>query len=155
MTRISVVNSFVLLLVFFYCATLEAESFDSPNDRGHREASPMWFGPRIGRKKRNDINKVYRNEKEQSLLDVLRESPLVVVAVNEESEISANKQHNFTPRLGRESGETAPNWLDGAELVDADQLSPRPSNPFSPRLGRTNYNPFSPRLGRESDVPLQ
>ncbi|KAL1513194.1 hypothetical protein ABEB36_002635 [Hypothenemus hampei] len=122
----------------------------------------MWFGPRIGRKKRNPTDpKTYINDKNQPSMDLyeaLRESPLVVVAVNEEILIQANKQHNFTPRLGRESGETLPNWADDAGMVvDGDTLPSRPNivNPFAPRLGRNNYNPFNPRLGRDSEMPLQ
>ncbi|XP_050295602.1 PBAN-type neuropeptides-like isoform X2 [Anthonomus grandis grandis] len=144
MSRISVLHCVVLLSVLL-CIDL-AQTFEL-SSHGQKEASPMWFGPRIGRKKRNNGEKVYRNEKEPALglLDVLRDSPLVVVAVNE-----ANKQHNFTPRLGRESGENSPNWIEDIE-VDSDAIV-RPSNPFAPRLGRTSYNTFSPRLGRESEV---
>lgn len=48
---------------------------------------------------------------------------------------------NFTPRLGRQSGEQ----IGGAEGPMTDRIPP-----FAPRLGRKLFNtPFSPRLGRE------
>lgn len=71
--------------------TDRAEGFEPSNDHPPQEAAPMWFGPRMGRKKRNpgdQISKPFGNGNKDSqttlgLLDVLKESPLVVVAVNE------------------------------------------------------------------------
>lgn len=68
--------------------TDRAEGFEPSNDHPQQEAAPMWFGPRMGRKKRNQISKPFGNGNKDSqttlgLLDVLKESPLVVVAVNE------------------------------------------------------------------------
>lgn len=81
--------NFVLVLTLLLTGTDRAECFEPSNDHSHQEASPMWFGPRIGRKKRNpgDQNsKPFGNKDPQTtlgLLDVLKDSPLVVVAVNE------------------------------------------------------------------------
>lgn len=84
--------SFVSINLLLLTGTDRAEGFEpSSNDHPHQEAAPMWFGPRMGRKKRNpgdQISKPYGNGNKDSqttlgLLDVLKESPLVVVAVNE------------------------------------------------------------------------
>ncbi|KAF7275824.1 hypothetical protein GWI33_011236 [Rhynchophorus ferrugineus] len=107
----------------------------------------MWFGPRIGRRKRNQEIKHNnnRNDKDDdNLLDILKESPLVVVAVRD-----AGK--DFTPRLGRESGENNPNWFEDGELMESASISNRASNHFNPRLGRESFAQFNPRLGRELD----
>lgn len=68
---------------------------------------------------------------------------------------SEGKRHtvNFTPRLGRDSGE---DYMNSASLdrflqdpeISAELLSQR-SPPFAPRLGR-RLSPYSPRLGRET-----
>jgi hypothetical protein len=73
--------------------------------------------------------------------------------------IFLGKRHvvNFTPRLGRESGEefvssaAEDRWLQDPEM-SGEMLSQR-SPPFAPRLGR-HLSPFSPRLGRENDKNL-
>ncbi|XP_066254799.1 PBAN-type neuropeptides-like isoform X2 [Euwallacea similis] len=153
MGRISILNCCAIITILFLFYAQPSQSFESPSNHERKEASPMWFGPRMGRKKRNPRDSSFRNGKDQQtmgLLEVLRDSPLVVVAVNDGN----NKQPpNFVPRLGRESGEPLPGWAED----EADALASRPNgvNPFSPRLGRNNFNPFSPRLGRDSDVLLK
>ncbi|XP_066143184.1 PBAN-type neuropeptides-like isoform X2 [Euwallacea fornicatus] len=153
MGRISILNCCAIFTILFLFYAQPSLSFESPNSHEHKEASPMWFGPRMGRKKRNPGESNFRNGKDQQtmgLLDVLRDSPLVVVAVNDGN----NKQpSNFVPRLGRESGEPLFSWTED----EADALASRPNgvNPFSPRLGRNNFNPFSPRLGRDNEVLLK
>ncbi|XP_019770936.2 PBAN-type neuropeptides [Dendroctonus ponderosae] len=156
MIRISVLNSFLLLIAVLYYATDSVDSFDPAGDHERKESSPMWFGPRIGRKKRNPKdNEIFINSPDQptvNLLDMLRETPMVVLAFSE-----AFKQHNFVPRLGRESGESLNGYLENNADGDVDSLSSkqRHVNNFPPRLNRNTYNPYSPRLGRESDLPFK
>lgn len=53
-----------------------------------RKSTALWFGPRLGRRKRNPNGEdTYRSpafEKEQldALMDVIQESPWAIVAVN-------------------------------------------------------------------------
>ncbi|XP_017786058.1 PREDICTED: PBAN-type neuropeptides-like [Nicrophorus vespilloides] len=148
----------LILVAICHSADNDERSIDSYSKR---KMSALWFGPRLGRKKRNpssdELLKNTNLDREQlvALLEMLQESPWAVVALNE------GKRHNkmnFTPRLGRESGEdlagsTNPNvganrWIQDTE-INGDLMSQR-SPPFAPRLGR-RVVPFSPRLGREND----
>ncbi|XP_030749253.1 PBAN-type neuropeptides-like [Sitophilus oryzae] len=148
MGRVTLTNSFVLLAVLLYSVIERTESSDPTtlNLHNEKEASPMWFGPRIGRKKRNQENRGYRNDRDQSggLMDILRNGPVLVMSMSE-----ASKQRDFIPRLGRESAEAVPKWLDDSEFSEGEPLSTRNTNPYTPRLGRSNFSLFFPRLGRE------
>ncbi|XP_060529059.1 PBAN-type neuropeptides-like isoform X2 [Cylas formicarius] len=148
MGYIGIFGCLVLFCILFHHVDATDNSFELGENR-RKDAYPMWFGPRVGRKKRNPIEKIYRSDKNHQpaeIIDVLKESPLVVVAVKE------GKQHNFIPRLGRDSGEDVP-WLQESD-IEGDVMTPRSSGSlFAPRLGRT-LSPYTPRMGRNSDLDL-
>ncbi|XP_075234763.1 PBAN-type neuropeptides-like [Lycorma delicatula] len=94
----------------------------------------MWFGPRLGRNKRNpsydDI--LLKDEKmDDSIMDLIKESPWALVPLRG----SDRNILSFTPRLGRTN--------DDDQTMEASR-----SPPFAPRLGRRRHIQFSPRLGR-------
>ncbi|XP_060520891.1 PBAN-type neuropeptides-like [Cylas formicarius] len=134
----------LLILTALCLAQATSNNYDH-QDEVKKDPSDLWFGQRLGRRKRN--GKMYRADQDQAsgILDVLRESPLVVVAVND-----GKQQHNFTPRLGRDSGEDVAAWLQDLDLEGPLTNARSTMSVFNPRLGR-NISPFSPRLGRDAE----
>nr|WGH73127.1 pheromone biosynthesis activating neuropeptide DH-PBAN [Cephalcia chuxiongica] len=107
----------------------------------------MWFGPRLGRRRRSDERAETVSDETNAISDVLSGAPWALVSLPDGKRRAMKV---FTPRLGRESGEeylvyNAFNGAEGGIQDDVEQRSP----PFAPRLGR--HLPFlpSPRLGRE------
>ncbi|EFA11568.2 PBAN-type neuropeptides isoform X1 [Tribolium castaneum] len=163
MERFILINWTVLCVAVLFFETVLSTPHESsvPNERNDdSKETYFWFGPRLGRKKRNSSNDdLYQDmQKEElvSLTDALQDVPWAIIAVND---LLEGKRHvvNFTPRLGRESGEEFVNnapedrWLQNHE-TSGEMLYQR-SPPFAPRLGR-HSSPFSPRLGRENDRNL-
>ncbi|KAF2885624.1 hypothetical protein ILUMI_20566 [Ignelater luminosus] len=120
-----------------------------------RRKPGVWLTPRVGRKKRsaspyeenNYRTPSFDREQLESLMDTVQEPPWTLVTINE------GKRHtvNFTPRLGRESGEEnePDSWLHDTDL-NRELMSQR-SPPFAPRLGRRmNTYYFDPRLGKRN-----
>nr|XP_015835247.1 PREDICTED: PBAN-type neuropeptides isoform X3 [Tribolium castaneum] len=145
MERFILINWTVLCVAVLFFETVLSTPHESsvPNERNDdSKETYFWFGPRLGRKKRNS--------------NALQDVPWAIIAVND---LLEGKRHvvNFTPRLGRESGEEFVNnapedrWLQNHE-TSGEMLYQR-SPPFAPRLGR-HSSPFSPRLGRENDRNL-
>ncbi|XP_048511478.1 PBAN-type neuropeptides-like [Athalia rosae] len=106
----------------------------------------MWFGPRLGRRRRSDEKLDIDPDETNAIADVINGAPWALVS------IPAGKRHAlqvFTPRLGRELGEdfgySSLTGGQGGSQDDAEQRSP----PFAPRLGRRLPFIPSPRLGRE------
>ncbi|XP_017302412.2 PBAN-type neuropeptides-like [Diaphorina citri] len=117
---------------------------------------PMWFGPRLGRRKRSldedeeeeKMNELEEEEGEERISDLLRTSPWAIIPLRAKSSISYRSARNFTPRLGR-------------SLSEEDEGSRSP--PFAPRLGRDRsrgnqmvdlYRP-TPSMGRDVFRPDQ
>ncbi|KAF5281450.1 hypothetical protein FQR65_LT14684 [Abscondita terminalis] len=114
----------------------------------------MIASSHVQRKKRNShyddgfrITSPSEKEQMEAFLEALQEPPWTVLTFNE------GKRHtvNFTPRLGRESGEEEnENWLRDSEL--SRELLTQRSPPFAPRLGkRMNTYYFDPRLGKRDE----
>ncbi|XP_019871305.2 PBAN-type neuropeptides-like [Aethina tumida] len=138
-TKINFALIFMSLIILEICCAESHHgnlSADKPEHEKH--ASELWHGPKLGRKKRNPSDDLFREELEQkeqaNLFDMLQDTPWTVVAVGD------GKRHvsSFTPRLGRELQD---DFGSNMEF----ELSGR--SPFSPRLGK-RMTPFSPRLGR-------
>ncbi|XP_025832098.1 PBAN-type neuropeptides-like [Agrilus planipennis] len=94
--------------------------------QGTKKNFALWFGPRLGRRKRNFEDEARVAEEFQEAMKLLKERPWIIIAIDK-------KVDDYTPRLGRESGEEK-----------REELS---TPPFAPRLGR-RLLPFNPRLGR-------
>ncbi|XP_015127074.1 PBAN-type neuropeptides [Diachasma alloeum] len=125
-------------------------------------AGAMWFGPRLGRKRRSDEKMETIDEEIGAIADVINSGPWAWVAYSG----GGDKRHTtqFTPRLGRELTD---DFLQKYMAYDFDknrlsryiaapedaslqrhQSPPPPPPQFAPRLGRNlPFNP-SPRLGR-------
>ncbi|CAH0392984.1 unnamed protein product [Bemisia tabaci] len=100
----------------------------------------LWFGPRLGRKKRNseeELGPEIPDKDEESILEFIKSSsPWVLIPLKEKAN---TRSMNYTPRLGRSSKEEEEDFIP--EITR--------STPFVPRLGkRRNNQIFSPRLGR-------
>jgi len=138
----------------------------------------MWFGPRLGRKKRSidssEASSEHSTLDTRTLVKILHNFNWAIVPIKE--------RRTFTPRLGRGSGEISvhtraqpltPRLGRSREMVstelDVDEDAPShyrndehivhtkstqqppidvSGPPFSPRLGRDHY---SPRLGRSGE----
>ncbi|XP_012224133.1 PBAN-type neuropeptides-like [Linepithema humile] len=103
----------------------------------------MWFGPRLGRRRRSD-EKQEVNSEIQALAEALDSGRLALFA------IPANDKRQptqFTPRLGRGSDEDLSSYGDAIERNEIDdRILPAL---FAPRLGRRIPWSPSPRLGRQ------
>lgn len=134
-------------------------------------AGAMWFGPRLGRKRRSDERLDLDQDESNVIADVINGAPWALVSLpgekigqefnrfrKIESMVVENffstggKRHAlpiFTPRLGRELAEdygySSLTASQGGNQDDIEQRSP----PFAPRLGRRLPFSPSPRLGRE------
>lgn len=139
-----------------------------------RRKPSMWLTSRVSRKKRSasPYEENYRSpsldrEQSESLMDTVQEPPWTLVTINGRNFkvfcflynksklrfVPEGKRHtvNFTPRLGRESGEEneLDTWLHDTDL-NRELMSQR-SPPFAPRLGRRmNTYYFDPRLGKRN-----
>ncbi|XP_011883114.1 PREDICTED: PBAN-type neuropeptides-like isoform X2 [Vollenhovia emeryi] len=103
--------------------------------------SGMWFGPRLGKRRRSEEKQEVSPEIEvlANTLDGARWAVITIPA-------SDKRQPQFTPRLGRGSSEDLFSYGDAYE-VDEDDRSLPPI--FAPRLGRRLPWIPSPRLGRQ------
>ncbi|XP_046748649.1 PBAN-type neuropeptides-like [Diprion similis] len=159
----SVCTSFALLIT---CATAEYDTRETELNGGrlpeensmcsgtscakrsplNGAAGSMWFGPRLGRRRRSDERLDMDPEETNAIADVINGAPWALVS------IPGGKRHAlqvFTPRLGRELGENYGfNSLSGDQGGNQDDIEQR-SPPFAPRLGRRLPFAPSPRLGRE------
>ncbi|XP_050441839.1 PBAN-type neuropeptides-like [Adelges cooleyi] len=118
----------------------------------------IWFGPRLGRRKRRssyNVMDVNANGPEagvasasQTVVDLITNAPWVLIPLVENSLYSQQKQESSI-RSGRSSSEEA-----GEEATRHSARSPPYSPPFSPRLGRhadSAARPVqTPRLGRQN-----
>ncbi|XP_015437209.1 PREDICTED: PBAN-type neuropeptides-like [Dufourea novaeangliae] len=107
--------------------------------------SGMWFGPRLGRRRRAD-RKLEVDPDLEALANILDGGRWAVITIP-----SGEKRQptQFTPRLGRESGEELFSYgypRDQEELYAEEQIFPPL---FAPRLGRRLPWTPSPRLGRQ------
>ncbi|XP_019871287.1 PBAN-type neuropeptides [Aethina tumida] len=146
-TRINCALVFISLIVLEVYCTGSHNYENLPDKSGKKTGyekyiSHLWSGARLGRKKRNLDDEVFREEqKEQldNLLQILQDNPWAIVAMTD------GKRHvsSFTPRLGREVDDDFGS-NDSMLQFDVAERSPL----FSPRLGRSRSSAFSPRLGR-------
>ncbi|CAH0547449.1 unnamed protein product [Brassicogethes aeneus] len=146
MTRFTLLNCAVIIATFIYLESVFcAPHFDSAIDkRKYDEKAPLWFGPRMGRRKRNPNESYYKyleTDEINSILDAIQESPYAIVVLN------PAKRHtvNYQPRLGRDSGEENDEWLQ--EDLFEKRMNER-SPPFAPRLGKRNA-PMPQPMDRE------
>ncbi|XP_032680806.1 PBAN-type neuropeptides-like [Odontomachus brunneus] len=101
----------------------------------------MWFGPRLGRRRRSGERPELSPEIEASALDGTHWT-LVKIPANDKRQPT-----QFTPRLGRGSSEDLFSYGDA---MDRSEENERPLPPlFAPRLGRRLPWAPSPRLGRQ------
>ncbi|XP_066590683.1 PBAN-type neuropeptides-like [Prorops nasuta] len=111
--------------------------------------SGMWFGPRLGRRRRSGVKPEIDPEIE-AIANVLDGARWALISIPAEATASGDKRQTttFTPRLGRESGEDFlyANSRDQDDFLDDDQGVPPL---FAPRLGRRLPFAPSPRLGRQ------
>ncbi|RZB39298.1 hypothetical protein BDFB_011343, partial [Asbolus verrucosus] len=90
MERIILVNCAVLCVaILLIGVVLSVPHYDNQisvrSERSDdKKQSYLWFGPRLGRKKRNPNSgdPSYRNAELASLMDVIQDSPWAIVAVN-------------------------------------------------------------------------
>ncbi|XP_034952126.1 PBAN-type neuropeptides-like isoform X2 [Chelonus insularis] len=122
---------------------------------GNGITGSMWFGPRLGRRRRSGPAFETDEEEINAIANAINSGPWALIAYQ------GDKRHStqFTPRLGRELGDNLqqknykldrdnlPHLVDS--FLDAEQhrhssQPPFPS-PFAPRLGRyLTLNPSSP-----------
>ncbi|KAH0945468.1 hypothetical protein HN011_005420 [Eciton burchellii] len=106
----------------------------------------MWFGPRLGRRRRSEVEKQEINPEIEALANILGNErwALVTIPANEKRQPT-----QFTPRLGRGSEEDLFPYGDGMDRNEFEE-SEHPLPPvFAPRLGRRLPWAPSPRLGRQ------
>ncbi|KAK9758775.1 Pheromone biosynthesis activating neuropeptide (PBAN) [Popillia japonica] len=145
-----------IYFVFAFAVFFQAILAENNNEKSMEEyakpkqSSPLWFGPRLGRKKRNqhldDFDEFLSADCEQ-VEDYIRSIPWSMVekcSLNEDKR-DKPKSKQFSPRLGRESSEDMFGWSQNPDILTLR------SPPFAPRLGR-RVLPFTPRLGRETVV---
>ncbi|KAG5893557.1 hypothetical protein JTB14_013640 [Gonioctena quinquepunctata] len=113
MDRIVLVSCAVIIISNFCFEVILASERVDPllvkklEEEGNRKYYPVWFSPRLGRRKRNSKDDGYKPTEQDlaELLEAFEESPLALVAVNgNEKLICKNlqgKRSTFTPRLGR------------------------------------------------------
>ncbi|XP_031838828.1 pheromone biosynthesis-activating neuropeptide [Nomia melanderi] len=106
----------------------------------------MWFGPRLGRRRRSEGRKSETDPEFDALANILDGSRWAVITIPGGEK---RQPTQFTPRLGRDSGEDLFSYgfpKDQDELYAEEQLFPPL---FAPRLGRRLPWTPSPRLGRQ------
>nr|QTE34446.1 pyrokinin [Cataglyphis nodus] len=166
------VYALALLLCLAFRASGEYELRETPNGGSNDNRSPsnefgsciegkctkrttaqeitsgMWFGPRLGKRRRSD-EKQQINPEIEMLVNALDQSgvrwTVITIPANEK-----RQQTQFTPRLGRGSDEELFSYGDATdrnEIEENDRLLPPI---FAPRLGRRVSWIPSPRLGRQS-----
>ncbi|KAJ8974488.1 hypothetical protein NQ317_006536 [Molorchus minor] len=79
---------------------------DYAADEGEKgeERKLLWFGPRIGRKKRNSSEDMFKNldrDDLERLMETIKGNPWISSAFNNDKRYTVS----YTPRLGRNSGE--------------------------------------------------
>ncbi|XP_028520746.1 PBAN-type neuropeptides [Apis cerana] len=107
--------------------------------------SGMWFGPRLGRRRRAD-RKPEINSDIEALANAFEEPHWAIVTIPETEKRQITQ---FTPRLGRESGEEYFSYglpKDQEDLYTEEQIF---LPLFASRLGRRVPWTPSPRLGRQ------
>ncbi|KYN50091.1 hypothetical protein ALC62_00119, partial [Cyphomyrmex costatus] len=105
-------------------------------------ASGMWFGPRLGRRRRSDEKQEVSPEIEilANALDGVHWT-IITIPANDK-----RQPPQFTPRLGRGSNE---NLFSSRDAYEADEDDRRLSPLFTSRLVRRFPWIPSPRLGRQ------
>lgn len=164
--KLVVVLCTLALATWWSCKEVQASGpSDSatPQRRESRRASAlgnaggMWFGPRLGRRLKRNLQ-LPNAQLARQLVDLVEEAPWLLLAIDGSDLVSEGKRHtvNFTPRLGRESGEevagggsmmlqaggasSSDRWLLSPAAADqSSDLMAQRSPPFAPRLGRARY----------------
>lgn len=116
------------------------------NNTKLRASSPFWFGPRLGRSKRNPFTSdiyslsILTCEDVEEYIKVIPWDLVTKCMITEGKRDIKNRINGYVPRLGRESGEEFINsaaaggsdkYTDNTEAF-RDSLSPPP---YVPRLG--------------------
>ncbi|XP_020300887.1 PBAN-type neuropeptides-like isoform X1 [Pseudomyrmex gracilis] len=128
------------------------------------EVGGMWFGPRLGRRRRSDPKQETSSDI-MALANVLKDTRMAVVMIpgkeetpgcsRSDSRVSKidtpeKRRKNFhpTPRTGRELNEDLFSYEDAA-IDERNEIIEDEPPTFSPRLGRRLPWTPSPRLGRQ------
>ncbi|XP_057672475.1 uncharacterized protein LOC130904008 [Diorhabda carinulata] len=124
-----------ILFIILYFENVACDEVEKKED--DKYSAPVWFGPRIGRKKRGLFEEGYKNldkEELEALLEFIRKSPWTIMLFNN------GRGHllNFSPK------ETKLNNLNEDEITEMVQRSM-----FAPRLGRST---FYSKLGRDNEM---
>ncbi|CAH1108719.1 unnamed protein product [Psylliodes chrysocephalus] len=130
---LAVIVLFVLTLYFKSCVSAGNNEVDDKKEPN--KYAPLWFGPRIGRKKRNLVDEGYKNfdkEEVEVLLEFIRKSPWTIMLFG-----NGKRLINYNPK--DEHGIS-----EDDEFTEMEQRSM-----FAPRLGRSA---FYPRLGRGNSI---
>ncbi|GJQ65815.1 hypothetical protein Trydic_g11970 [Trypoxylus dichotomus] len=143
------------VVLLFYIVLADNSNEKTVDEYAKRkQISPLWFGPRLGRRKRNqhfDELEILLASDCDEIDEYIRSIPwseFERCSINEDKRAKP-KSKQFSPRLGRDSEEdifppSNGRWLQNSEIFVR-------SPPFAPRLGR-RVLPFTPRLGRETIV---
>ncbi|GJQ79594.1 hypothetical protein Trydic_g16436 [Trypoxylus dichotomus] len=141
------VVSCVLLLICSVCVFTEQASQVDTRLKLHA-ASPFWFGPRLGRSKRNPFSpelyslSIPTCEDVEEYVKVIPWDLVTKCMITEGKRDIKSRMNAYIPRLGRESGEEFINsglsgvtnkFVDNAEAFREALSSNSP--PFAPRLG--------------------
>ncbi|EZA59078.1 PBAN-type neuropeptides [Ooceraea biroi] len=106
----------------------------------------MWFGPRLGRRRRSEVDKQEINSEIEALANVLGNERWAFITIPASEK---RQPTQFTPRLGRGSEEDPFSYADAIDRYEFEE-SDQPLPPiFAPRLGRRLPWAPSPRLGRQ------
>ncbi|XP_020300888.1 PBAN-type neuropeptides-like isoform X2 [Pseudomyrmex gracilis] len=110
------------------------------------EVGGMWFGPRLGRRRRSDPKQETSSDI-MALANVLKDTRMAVVMIPDTPE-KRRKNFHPTPRTGRELNEDLFSYEDAA-IDERNEIIEDEPPTFSPRLGRRLPWTPSPRLGRQ------
>ncbi|KAG5888245.1 hypothetical protein JTB14_027927 [Gonioctena quinquepunctata] len=133
MSKLSVFTFAAIFIILYFKGVSSAEVGEKQKEE-EKYASSLWFGPRVGRRKRNLMDEPYNinGENLDVLLDFIRKSPWTIMLFNR----GRGQMLNFSPKSQEGINEAS----DLTEVVERSM--------FAPRLGRASM--FAPRLGRDS-----
>ncbi|KAI4470978.1 pre-mrna cleavage factor im 25kd subunit [Holotrichia oblita] len=139
------VASCVLLLLCSICVITEQASHAGLKLQA---ASPFWFGPRLGRSKRNPLNpdiyslSILTCEDVEEYVKMIPWDLVTKCMISEGKRDIKSRMNGYVPRLGRDSGEefissgspgAADKYIDNSAAFRETISSNSP--PFAPRLG--------------------
>ncbi|XP_028131215.1 PBAN-type neuropeptides-like [Diabrotica virgifera virgifera] len=127
----------VLFLLTLYFKNITSHELEKSKEDESKYSAPVWFGPRVGRKKRGFLDEEYKNIDKQeleTLLELIKKNPWTIMLFSN----GKGRLLNFNPK------ESSIEGLNEDEITEIVQRSM-----FAPRLGRSA---FFPRLGRDNEM---